>query len=615
MCGIVAIYAYGAAAVPVDRGELGRIRDHMIARGPDGQGAWFADDGRVGLGHRRLAVIDLSERGAQPMPSADGRFVVTFNGEIYNHAQLRRGLEQDGAVFASDSDTEVLLHLYAREGTAMLDRLRGMFTLAIWDDRLRTLLLARDPYGIKPLYYSDRSGTFRAASQVKALLAGGALSREPNAAGHAGFFLSGSLPEPHTLYRDIRALPAGHWMTVGPGGPGRPQEYFSLSRVFTDAAQDETPALGADDLQEQVREALLDSVRHHCVADVPVGAFLSAGVDSAALVGLMRDCGQEQVQTVTLAFEEFKGSPADEAPLAQSSAAHYATRHTTHTVTRNEFRDDVQSLLGHMDQPSIDGINTWMVSKATHAAGLKVAISGVGGDELFGGYPSFTSIPRWVKLLTRPSKVPGAAAGWRGVGTWIGRHAAAGPKLGGLLTYGGSYPGAYFLQRGLFMPWELSTVMPPDLARDGVRQLSSEASCDRSPPAATTSSYAIVAELEASFYLRNQLLRDADWASMAHSLEVRTPLVDATLLTRLAPVLVKQAHLSGKRLLGRSPSKPLPTSLIERPKTGFGIPTASWTREIPGLDAWREVDSLRVDRCPWARRWAYSVYAEATGSA
>ena len=218
-------------------------------------------------------------------------------------------------MFRSDSDTEVLLHLYAEKGAALVEELRGMFAFALWDARRRALLLARDPYGIKPLYYASDGRSLRFASQVKALRAGGAISGEPNSAGEAGFYLFGSVPEPHTLYRDIRALPAGCTLWVDELGPREPTRYFSIAKVFQRAAA-EPIRLDEEALQERVREALLDSVRHHVVADVPVGVFLSAGVDSGALLGLMRDAGPTEVQTVTLAFAEFRGRADDEAPLA-----------------------------------------------------------------------------------------------------------------------------------------------------------------------------------------------------------------------------------------------------------------------------------------------------------
>ena len=471
MCGIAGIYAYHYAANAVDRAELRRIRDHMAARGPDGLGEWYSQDERVGFGHRRLTIIDLSERGAQPMMSADGKLVVTFNGEIYNYRQLRAALEARGCVFRTQTDTEVLLHLYAEKGEAMVNDLRGMFAFGLWDAERNALLLARDPYGIKPLYYADDGWTLRFASQVKALLAGGKVSRNQEPAGWVGFCLFGSVPEPFTTYQEIRALPAGSTLWVDRVGTRETKQYFSIADAYCSAEAARSPA-SDEDLQLGAREALLDSVRHHLVADVPVGAFLSSGIDSGALVGLMRDAGQQEIQTVTLAFEEFRGRSEDEAPIAAEIAAQYGTRHTTRVVTEQEFRDDLPKILDAMDQPTIDGLNTWFVSKAAHELGLKVAISGLGGDELFGGYPSFRDVPLCVRALAIPGRIPGLGNVARRLLTGLGRFSrVVNPKAAGLLKYGGTYAGAYLLRRGLFMPWELEAVIGAETARLGLRRL------------------------------------------------------------------------------------------------------------------------------------------------
>jgi asparagine synthase (glutamine-hydrolysing) len=606
MCGIAGIFAYGAAAAPIDKDELLRARDSMAKRGPDAFGAWCSPDQRVGLGHRRLSIIELSERGAQPMQSADGELVVTFNGEIYNYGALRKELEAKGYVFRSHSDTEVLLHLYANKGVDMVHDLRGMFAFGLWDGRRRSLLLARDPYGVKPLYYADDGRTVRFASQVKALIAGGNIAKDPDPAGWVGFYLFGSVPEPHTIYRSISALPAGTTLSVDRSGVEAPRRYFSIARVFAEAEQGE---LKPDDLEAYCREALLDSVRHHLVSDVPVGAFLSAGVDSGALVGLMRDAGQETVQTITLSFTEFRNDQKDEAPLAEQIARRYGTRHVTRRITEREFQEDLPNILEAMDQPSIDGINTWFVSKAAHEQGLKVAISGLGGDELFGGYPSFRDIPRLVGWTRLPSRLPFAGFAFRQLMTFARRIFPFHPKSAGLLAYGGTYPGAYLLRRGVFLPWELDTVMDKDMAAAGMHSLDPLGQLDASIADGPKSPFGKIASLEASHYMRNQLLRDTDWASMAHSLEVRVPLVDSVLLTKLAPALLAAGRVNGKVLLGRAPKQALPDSILQRGKTGFTVPLAQWLLTSPTMKSWRSIPALRQSTCSWSRRWAYSLAA------
>jgi len=236
MCGIAGIFAYGASAPPVDQEELLRIREHMINRGPDGAGLWISPDRRVGLAHRRLAIIDLSQTGAQPMATADGRYRITFNGEIYNYRELKKELQAKGYVFHSNSDTEVLLHLYADRGEDMVHALRGMYAFALWDERKKGMFLARDPFGIKPLYYADDGTAIRVASQVKALLAGGAIDTTIEPAGHVGFFLWGHVPEPYTLYKGIRALPAGTSLWIDASGPKPSRQFFNVTEELAKAS-------------------------------------------------------------------------------------------------------------------------------------------------------------------------------------------------------------------------------------------------------------------------------------------------------------------------------------------------------------------------------------------
>lgn len=601
MCGIAGIYAYRQFADPVDRDELARIRDHMTARGPDGKGEWIAEDRRVGFGHRRLSIIDLSDAGAQPMTSADRNLVVTFNGEIYNYRELRKRLEAKGRTFRSHSDTEVLLHLYAEKGDEMVRDLRGMFAFAIWDAGRRRLFLARDPYGIKPLYYCDDGATFRFASQVKALLAGGAVSRDPEPAGWAGFFMLGGVPEPFTTYRDIRALPAGATLSVFIGGVDGPRRYHSIAAAYAEAEQRAQHDPTANDRQEKIRAALLDSVSHHLVADVPVGAFLSAGIDSGALVGLMRDAGQDKIETVTLAFDEFRGEADDEAPLAAEIAQLYGTQHSTRIVTGAEFLADLPKIIETMDQPSIDGVNTWFVSKAAAERGLKVAISGLGGDELFGGYPTFTDVPKWVRWLSIPAKAPGLGYVCRKMTSLLNvERFGLSPKTCGLIELGGSFAGAYLLRRGLFMPWELSRLLGEDLATEGLGRLDVLARINAELEPVPSSDFAKVAVLESTLYMRHQLLRDTDWASMAHSVEVRTPLVDSVLLDRIAGRGIAQSGAAPKADLASAPSQALPARVRARRKTGFAVPIAAWA----GIHIDRPTHSAYGHSRTWARHVA-----------
>ncbi|MDH7516684.1 MAG: asparagine synthase (glutamine-hydrolyzing) [Bacteroidota bacterium] len=606
MCGIAGIFAYHYASPDVDRDELRRMRDRMRRRGPDGEGEWYSSDGRVGLAHRRLAIIDLSGRAAQPMVSAEGRTLIVYNGEIYNYRELRKKLEAKGFLFKTESDTEVLLSLWEDKGERMFEDLRGMYAFMIWDDLRGELILARDPYGIKPLYYADDGWCFRAASQVKALLAGGKISRAAEPAGIVGFFLMGSVPEPFTTYAAIRELPAGSWMRVTKTGASEPVRYHSIAAVWAEARRRLRPQT-EEDAHARVREALAASVRYHMVADVPVGAFLSAGIDSSALVGLMRDAGVEDIRTMTLGFTEYGGKHDDETPLAAETAERYRTRHTMRLLGAEEFRRDLEDIFDLMDQPSIDGVNTYFVSKVAAECGLKVALSGLGGDELFGGYNSFDDIPRWVHAFAVPSRIPFLGTVVRRAYGLLGGAGKRSPKAAGAIEFGGTYPGAYYLRRGLFLPWELEEFLDPEMVRSGWERLSLLTLLRSAMEPDPGTPFGRVAALEAGVYMRNQLLRDTDWAGMAHSVELRVPFVDAMLLYDLAPVLLAYGPRLRKKLLALSPSSPLPEKLSNRQKTGFQVPVREWLEGGAADDAWREIPSLRREGCPWARRWAYCV--------
>lgn len=501
------------------------------------------------------------------MVSASGRYRIVFNGEIYNFLDLRERLETAGARFRTRSDTEVILALYEAEGPAGFARLRGMFALAIWDGVEGSLVLARDPYGIKPLYHACAGGTFRFASQVKALEAGGGVSRGIEPAAVVGFLLWGSVPEPWTIRTGVRALAPGHWLRAGRGGVGEPVPFGPL------ALERPRP------LENDAASALERSVRHHLVSDVPVAVFLSAGLDSAMIAALARRESPEPPTTITLRFEEFRGTAFDEAPAAARIAAALGTRHVERTVGRGDFLGLWDRAVGAMDQPSIDGFNTFVVSRVAADLGFKVVLSGLGGDELFGSYSSFRDVPLWSRWSRRLGRIPGLRTAW----PLVCRLAPSKPKLAAMLESGTSLAGAYALRRGLFLPREASALLPTELARDGFRGL------EEAPPLETAlrsqgvpddtlaaDPWRAVHWMESVQYMKNQLLRDSDWASMAHSLELRVPLVDPFLRGEIEALGFEPAKSGGKAAVARSVAPELPSEVFERPKTGFGIPVMGW---------------------------------------
>jgi asparagine synthase (glutamine-hydrolysing) len=474
-----------------------------------------------------------------------------------------------------------------------------MFAFAIWDARSRELFLARDPYGIKPLYYTQLSTGLLFASQVKALMASGMVSSKCETAGSAGFYLWGSVPEPWTLYRGVFALPAGCWMRVHAGAAEAPVCWSDIRTNWRHEGRKQS----ATEMQENVRQAVRESVRAHLVSDVPVSVFLSGGIDSGTIAGLAAELGAH-VEGITIGFDEFSSLHEDEVPDAAAVAAHYGLAHHVRRISRAEFEQDIPRILDAMDQPSIDGVNTWFASKVAAEHGFKVVLSGLGGDELFYGYPMMRQLPREALLGRVLSSIPGARKLLKAPLAYLA-NGHGHPKLKGVAEYMGSIEGAYFLKRGLFLPQELPALIGSENAREGLERLGG------SPPGMTKANAvndaAGVCLLDSTHYLRNQLLRDSDWASMRHSLELRTPLVDAALLNAMKLIHTGFVDGAGKRMLAHSPLKPMPQAIIARPKSGFNVPMTQWLSEAADRRSWTSLPHLAAPGTPWTRRWATVV--------
>jgi asparagine synthase (glutamine-hydrolysing) len=584
MCGLIA--AFSRSEFPAEAAQ--RALSRMHARGPDGQGEWRALG--VYLGHRRLAILDLEPRAGQPMQSACERYVMVFNGEIYNYRELRRDLEARGVHFRTASDTEVVLALFAAEGEGLLAQLRGMFAMVIWDRQTRRAFVARDPYGIKPLYVGHFPDGVVLASQVKAIMATGLIDDAGDPEGQAGFWMLGSIPEPHTWYRNVQAIPAGNCGWIEDSRLVSQRCWADIGAVWREAALLPPDNRPLNEVQQDVSQALRETVDRHLVSDVPVGVFLSGGIDSGALAGLMVEAGASDLQGVTIAYEEFAGRPEDEAPVAAVIARHYGIRHHVRRVTRDEFLHDVPRIMEAMDQPSIDGVNTWYASKAVAELGLKVVVSGVGGDELFLGYESFRSLPRMVSTWRLLARVPGMMTLTRSFANFQARR-SGNSRWRHAPEWAQTMAGAWWLKRSVHAPEALDGLMEEHLLDEGLRDFDAEAWVGRMTGPLPENETLALAQIESMTYLRNQLLRDSDWASMDHSVELRTPLVDAHLLRALQPLLPRFAEFPNKTLLANAPQKALPKVILERSKTGFAIPVQRWLRESawgePGDLGWR----------------------------
>lgn len=585
MCGIAGILSTEPLS-ELAVGPLPRVLAALRHRGPDGQGLFRSASGHAALAHARLSILDLSPAGHQPMSTPDGRFTIVFNGEIYNFQELRRELEARGVVFHSNSDTEVVLRAYEAYGADCVAKLRGMFAFALWDEREQSCLLARDQFGIKPLYLAESAGRLVFASELRALLASGLVPRELDPRGLHGYFRTGSVPEPHTLLRNVRCLEAGH-LAVWRAGRLETKSFWTLR--FTQETAVVPNALVA------TRDALLDSVRHHFISDVPVGVFLSGGIDSTALVGLARTVGRTDLHTYSIAFP---GSPGDEGGLARRTAAHFGTTHHEQQIDASTGKELFGQFLKVMDQPSIDGLNTFTVSKFARAQGMKVVLSGLGGDELFGGYPSFREVPRLARwnrwmLWTGPVRL-GAQTMLRRVDRPPLR------RLGEMLGQPARLDTAYAAFRGTFTDTE-ATALTRHYTGEEVTEKFSTAELPADPTPEDS-----VSRLELTRYMRNQLLRDSDVMSMAHGLELRVPFLDLPLINILTRIPAPTRLQKGKRFLLQAVPE-VPDWIANQPKRGFLFPFEQWL----GTE-WHEVFAALDRTCPvptqtWYRKWAVFV--------
>jgi len=564
VCGICGSLELDAR--PVDGAAVGAMLRAMVHRGPDSGGQFEAPGLTAGI--RRLAVIDPAG-GTQPIANEDGTIEVVFNGEIYNFALLRAELEREGFEFHSDSDTEVILNGYRAWGRGILDRLSGMFAFALHDSKTRETLLARDPLGIKPLYTLDDGRRLLFASEVQALhkVAGGG-DIDPEAL--AVYLQWGSIAPPRTFYSRIRALPSGCWQLIREGSVGEPKAYFQISDCLGRSEE-----MDEHEAKTAARDALRQSARSHLVSDVPVGVFLSGGVDSAALLGLMSETGGASLRTFTLAFDD---PNLDERDLAKLSARTYGSDHTEIVMQVDEIGDRMPDAVRSLDQPTVNAVNSYFVAEAAAQAGLKVAVSGVGGDELFGGYGSFSRIPRIRSAYDKLARVPllsprllARAVDATPRSRWRSRASLA-------LDYGGTSAGAYVAERMINTQAEVRRIMAPEFADavsacPPVKELEDRVRADSLPEEERISA------LELRQYLEIQLLRDIDAVSMRHSLEVRTPLVDRDLLCALGKIPAR-FRLAGpaKQMLREAPRPVVPDAIWDRPKRGFTLPFDSWLR-------------------------------------
>lgn len=586
MCGIAGILTH-STSIDSLTSQIQLMQAALRHRGPDDAGIY--QSGSIALAHTRLSILDLSAAGHQPMSTPDGRYWITFNGEIYDFQALRSQLENQGITFQSNTDTEVILRLYERYGRECVHHLRGMFALAIWDDWQKVAFLARDPLGIKPLYYWQSGSTLLFASELRAILASGLPKKQFSPTGLYGYLTTGSVPEPHTLIDQIYLLKAGHCLQWH-AGEIKHQSYWQISFPPQSIEPDEAIAT--------VRDGLIDSVQHHLVSDVPVGVFLSGGIDSTAIVALARQTQTGSLHTYSIGFDDPQWNEAD---LARKVAEKFETEHIEYTLTAAVSRSLLPQFLAAVDQPSIDGFNTFCVSKIAHESGIKVVLSGLGGDEIFGGYKSFQAVAQMVRLGQRlkPLNPLSYMLGW-GLEQWSNSPRLR--RIGDFLQCSPTTSAAHQRFRGIFSHREASQIMrrycPQGITLPHRLALPLQLSFDSIEDE--------ISWLELSHYMRNQLLRDSDVMSMNWGLELRVPLVDRTLLEKIAKIPSSLRLQPGKKLFTQAVPE-IPDWIVNRPKQGFSFPYDQWMK-----NEWQEyVQEAQVpEHIPlshWSRRWSLVV--------
>src|ERR1700730_10946535 len=581
MCGIAVHFCSSGRATPLDL----QLLTH---RGPDSSGEWNSTDGRCWLGSTRLAIVDLSPAGAQPMIDPATGNVIVMNGEIYNHRALRDSLGPS-VDWRGTSDTETLLHGYGRWRHGVLDRIKGMFAFAIYDHARGELFLGRDRLGIKPLYYKLDAHGVRLASEVKALVgAGEAITAESISA----YLQWGACPERDLLYSNIHALPAGHAMTIGSEGQREMWRYWPSRQAF----------VSSDDQVVRRLRCLIDkAVEEHLLSDVPVASFLSGGIDSSIVTGIAAQKLERKMQTFSLAFDL---AELDESPIALEIARRYRTDHHRIELSEEEVIHSVMEAVDKFDLPSVDAINTYIVSRAVAKHGVKVALSGLGGDELFGGYATFRDVPRLRVLARLP----------RGLRRMLGAMSNLRDRLADIPTYAGTSELARWRRR-LFTDRMLD--------RAGLPNGTTPFEC----PVQLPDDYARISWAELTGYMRHMLLRDADQMSMAVSLELCVPFLDHEFVEYVLglPAAEKKRYAGPKGLLVEACRDLLPPAVYQRPKRGFVLPMRTWmlgplasfvdegvretiARELLPEDFVNGISrAFREDRLHWTRLWSIVV--------
>ncbi len=559
MCGIAGIAGDPAGDAA---GAVRRMMAALAHRGPDGAGLYESPGGACVLGHRRLAILDRTEAAHQPMVSPDGRFVLAYNGELYNFRDLASEAESIGGPLRSTGDTEILLRLLGRHGAGVLPRLNGMYALALWDEHERTLLLARDRFGQKPLYYARAGRRVVFASELRALWASGLVDRRVDVEAVQGYLSLGAVAGPRSIAKGVQLLPAAAHRIFG-GADGR----WTAGCHSPPDAVGASPRSGDEEAGRGLRDTFAAAVRRHLVSDAPIGLFLSGGVDSSSIAAAAVRATGAAVKSLCVVHPDHPEQ--SESLHARRMADHAGTEHVEVPVDETALRGLLDGALEAMDQPTSDGINTHVVAHAARQAGLKVALSGLGGDELFGGYPSFRDVPRLTAARRLAGPMGAALSRALSPRDVFDRHRA---KIADALGAGATLDQAYRVRRQMFSPAQIEALMPGGLGADTLSFWRGGGCGHGRDPLDQ------IGLLEMNVYMGQQLLRDSDAMGMAVGLEIRMPFLDEPFATRAMglPPLARRPGAVNKAYWVGTMGDWLPSEVTRRPKQGFTMPFSEW---------------------------------------
>lgn len=587
MCGISGVYFNQKKKKNELEGVISKMVQRQVDRGPDDSGIFIDVKNCIAFGHNRLSIIDLSKAGKQPMKFGD--LWITFNGEIYNFLELKNDLKKKGYKFKTKTDTEVILTLYSMYGKKSFSMLRGMFAFGLWDGKNKKLFLVKDRYGIKPLYYYSDNKQLVFSSTVKAITESGLVSVIKNPQAYIGFLLFGSVPLPLTTIKNIFAVPAGHYLEINTDGKQKLVEYYNSLDFFQEKRK-----ITFDEAAENIKILLNESINLHLISDAPLGVFLSGGLDSSAIAALSAKTLCKggfggKITTLSIIFNETEFS---EQKYQRLVAQKIGSDHREIKITKSDFYDSFNEIFDAMDQPTINGVNTFFIAKAARQDGLKTVLSGLGADEIFLGYPHFRRAAIFKKIQNLPKFLKNS----------LNLSFLFGDRYSKLSYFANDDVLSFYLGiRGLFNPQEAAKILDINESEinNFICELNNSLITNYQLLITKFNPVDLLSYLELKFYLQNQLLKDTDFMSMRHSIEVRVPFLDHKLVEYVSslPPEIKIKSNANKPLLVEAMRDLLPQEIFNRLKMGFTFPFQEWLKEIdPDFNGGH-----------WSRFWAKKV--------